>query len=267
MNLSDLDIPAVLSTLFYPRPALPGRSFVSDARDGVIPVAEGVVLGYRLYPHTPDAPVILYFHGNGEIVSDHDFWASQYHQAGASLLVVDYRGYGWSTGRPTVSALLADVEPVVAALPALLAEVGLSADTLLVMGRSLGSAPAIHAAYLFPKRFKSVIIESGFARAVNLLNRLGLPQVLTDGLDDPVGNDRKLGDVTLPLLVIHGEQDSLLPVEHGEQLYAASAAVHKELVKIAGAGHNDLMFVDSQAYFGAVARFVRMAAGSHDSSS
>lgn len=257
MGLRALDNPLVLSTLFYPRPATPGRSEHPDAHDGTIPVADEVALGYRLYVHTPDAPVILYFHGNGEVAADYDLFAPMYHVAGASLLVVDYRGYGWSGGRPTVSALLGDVAPVVDGLPAVLHQHGVTNEALIVKGRSLGSACAIQAAHQAPERFKGLILESGFARATRLLARLGLPSRLTDALPDPVGNDRKLGEIDLPLLVIHGENDTLIPVDNGQALYDASPAAHKRLLRIPRVGHNDLLFVALDAYFDAVGAFIR----------
>ncbi len=256
MQLSDLDNPLVLSTLFYPRPDRPGTSQLDNTHDGTILVEDDVVLGYRLYAHQPGAPVILYFHGNGEVANDHDYFAENYRKAGASLLVVDYRGYGWSTGQPKVSTLLSDVEPIMAQLGELLRNNGLSEQRLLVMGRSLGSAPAIHAAHLYPDRFKGIIIESGFSRATRLLARLGLPQIVTDKLPDPVGNDRKLAELNLPLLVIHGENDTLLPVTHGQELYDASPAEHKRILRVRGAGHNDLMFAGLRAYFDAIADFI-----------
>ncbi len=256
MGLRALDNPLVTATLFYPRPARPGTSRLPNVHDGTIPVGDGVVLGYRLYAHAPDAPVILYFHGNGEIASDHDSFAGQYHAAGASLLVVDYRGYGWSTGSPKVSTLLADVDAVLVALPDVFGAAGLAARTLVVMGRSLGSAPAIHAAHTHPERFAGIIIESGFSRATRLLARLGLPPLVADKLPDPVGNDRKLAEIDLPLLVIHGAQDSLIPPRNGQELYDASPAAHKQLVFIPGAGHNDLLFLGMDAYFTAIASFL-----------
>lgn len=257
MDLTALDNPIILSTLFYPRPAQPGGSRLVNTHDGTIPVDDNVVLGYRLYAHQPDAPVLLYFHGNGEIASDHDFFADQYRQIGLSLLVVDYRGYGWSTGTPKVSTLLSDVDGVMTALPNLLQNADLSDHTLLVMGRSLGSAPAIHAARTYPDRFTGIIIESGFSRAVRLLGRLGLPRVITNHLSDPVGNDRKLAEIDLPLLVIHGEQDMLLPVTHGQELYDASPAAYKRILRVQGAGHNDLLVVGMRRYFEAIAALVQ----------
>jgi pimeloyl-ACP methyl ester carboxylesterase len=257
MSLSLFDNPVIHSALFHPRPARPGYSSLSTVRDGVIPVEDGVELGYRLYVHAPAAPVILYFHGNGEIASDHDMFAPRYRNAGASLLVVDYRGYGWSTGTPRVSALLSDAEIVVSAVPPIVQEAGLSDHALFVMGRSLGSASAIHAAYTYPERFRGMIIESGFSNAPRLLSNLGIPAGLVGAiLPDPVGNEHKLSTLTQPLLVIHGERDTLLPIRNAEELIAASASVDKRFERIPGAGHNDLTFFGMAQYFGAIATFL-----------
>jgi pimeloyl-ACP methyl ester carboxylesterase len=254
MNL--LDNPLVLSILFYPRPDRPGGSHVSGVYDGSIPVEDSISLGYRLYAHEPGAPVILYFHGNGEIASDYDFAARDYRQAGVSLLVVDYRGYGWSTGKPLVSALLSDVKPVLDALPDVLKQANLTDQFLVVMGRSLGSAPAIHAAFRYPSRLKGVIIESGFAHAIPLLARLGLPSAMLANLPDPIGNARKIAEINLPLLVIHGEKDDLIPVKNGQALVDASPASNKRMVRIPGAGHNDLLVSGTNTYFAAIRGFL-----------
>jgi alpha-beta hydrolase superfamily lysophospholipase len=251
-----LDNPLVQSILFYPRPDQTGGSVLPDTYDGTVPVEEGIVLGYRLYAHPAVAPVILYFHGNGEIASDHDFIAQRYHAAGASLLVVDYRGYGWSTGQPRVSALLSDVQPILDALPDVLKQAGLTDDSLVVMGRSLGSACAIHLAHSYPARVKGVIIESGFAHAIPLLARLGMPSYLLANIPDPIGNVRKMAEIDLPLLVIHGEEDNLIPVNNGQALVDASPASVKRFVRIPGAGHNDLLMFGAQPYFAAIQDFL-----------
>ncbi len=262
MASSILDHPLVLSILFYPRADQPGHSWAENVRDGTIPVEDDVVLGYRLYVHQPDAPLILYFHGNGEIASDHDILAPLYRRCGASLLVVDYRGYGWSTGTPLVSALLADALVVGQALPGICQEAGLAPEVpVVVMGRSLGSAPAIHLAYTHPGRLRGLIVESGFAHALPLLARLGLPAGVLGSIPDPIGNARKMGAVDLPLLVIHGERDTLIPVANGQALYDASPAARKRLLRIPEAGHNDLLFVGWEAYFQAIAAFIADVAG------
>jgi alpha-beta hydrolase superfamily lysophospholipase len=256
-----LDNPIVLSVLFYPRRSAPepGRTGIDD---GTIPVVGDIVLGYRLYTHKAGAPVIILFHGNGEIASDYDDLATLYHRAGASLMVVDYRGYGWSTGRPLVSTLLSDTEAVRDALPAVLGRAGLSDSPLFVMGRSLGSACAIHLAYNHSNLFRGIIIESGFALVFPLLAGLGVPVDKLGHIPDPIGNIPKIQATPLPLLVIHGERDSLIPIANGETLFDASSAPLKSMARIAGAGHNDLLFHGMELYFTAMARFITSALSS-----
>ncbi|MBK8027185.1 MAG: alpha/beta fold hydrolase [Chloroflexi bacterium] len=208
MSSHPLDHPDITANLFYPRPDQPGRSGIPGAVDGTLPVEEGVALGYRFYMHGAGSPIILYFHGNGEIASDYDGIAPFFQEIGASLLVVDYRGYGWSTGFPLASKLLPDAEAVVAALPSMFATAKVSESRLFVMGRSLGSAPAVHAACTFPDRFQGLILESGFADMPSVMRRLGIQPErfsLTEQELAPVGNARKVRSLHLPLLVIHGE--------------------------------------------------------------
>ncbi len=250
-----LDRRQILSALFFPRRAEPEPDR-SDILDGTIPIEGDIVLGYRLYPYKRAAPLILLFHGNGEIASDYDGLASEYHQAGASLMVVDYRGYGWSTGHPLVSALLSDTEAVYQAVPDILAKAGLPDSPIVVMGRSLGSAPALHLAHAHPDWLKGIIIESGFAHVFPLLAELGIPVETLGHIPDPIGNVQKIQETPLPLLVSHGVRDTLIPVANGEALYTVSTAAIKRIVRIARAGHNDLLFYGMTEYFGAIAEFI-----------
>lgn len=261
MSLSSalLDNPLLLSILFHPRSDKPGQHNSPNIYDGAVPVEDGVVLGYRLYAHPAHVSVIVYFHGNGEIASDYDTIAPMYHHAGASLLVVDYRGYGWSTGQPRLSTLLSDTEFVCAALPDILTAVNLTDQKMFLMGRSLGSACAIHMAHQHPELFKGLIIESGFAHALDLIERLGLPVRMLPGISDPIGNDQKIKTVRTPLLVIHGELDNLIPISEGEALYQESTAPLKRIVRIPHAGHNDLLYSGLDQYFGAIADFLKAA--------
>jgi alpha-beta hydrolase superfamily lysophospholipase len=257
MSTDLLDTPLILSLLFYPRPDQPGKSQVDGTIDGSIPVADDVVLGYRLYVHQPGAPIILYFHGNGEIASDYDSLAGEYRRAGASLLVVDYRGYGWSSGEPKVSTLFPDVEQVHQAIPDIVDKAGLGQPRLYLMGRSLGSLWAIHLAYRYPDSYSGLIIESGFAQVFPLLGRMGLSVMPSRRMKDPIGNLEKMGKIELPLLVIHGESDLLIPFKQGKMLYDASPATDKRLQVIKRGGHNDLLFRGAEEYFSVIAEFIR----------
>ncbi|MBE2195644.1 MAG: alpha/beta hydrolase [Anaerolinea sp.] len=271
MSFGLLDTPFILSLAFYPRTASitdGDRVGAPHIHSGTIPVwnspPEGdtppdEVIGYRLYCATPTSPLIVYFHGNAEIAPDYDDIAQFYNQrVGVSLMVVDYRGFGWSTGSPSFSALIDDTEYVLKALPTIRTQYGIVPESpLYLMGRSMGSAPAIHIAFSHPEQVKGLIIESGFADLFSVLVRMGFPSEALGRMIDPLGNERKMETIHLPLLIIHGEDDNLIPFKHAQRLYDASPSTRKRLLRIVHAGHNDLMMQGLWDYFGAIADFVK----------
>jgi hypothetical protein len=262
MSDHPLDDPQIINSLFYVRKTPPHSNPHEQVHDGTVAV-DGAEIGYRLYVHQPDTPLLLYFHGNGEIASDYDDIAPYYFLCGVSLLVVDYRGYGWSTDTPKVSKMLPDAEAVLNALPDIREEHGIESETVFVKGRSLGSAPAVYLAMKHGEALNGLIIESGYADAPSLFRRLGITIPAEYREDDtlPVQNKRKMADVDLPLLVIHGADDTLIPPQHGRDLYEASPAHNKELLIIDGAGHNNLLSKGTAKYFDAIKRFVKNYAG------
>jgi pimeloyl-ACP methyl ester carboxylesterase len=256
---SILDQPAALRVMFYPRRSWPGISLVSSVHDGRVEVEPGVSVGYSLHLAQPQSPLILYFHGNGEITRDYDSIALLYTRLGISLLVADYRGYGWSDGFPTASSLVHDAPLVFEALGQILEQVGLEVpQRVFVMGRSLGSAAAIEVACHHQEAIVGLIIESGFAHTLQLLARLGVVLENLDETQDVFANLSKIGRISLPTLVIHGQADMLIPASDGVALYEGSAAPddEKQLVVIPGAGHNDLLAVGADTYFEAIRDFV-----------
>lgn len=256
MSEHPLDAPEIVSRLFYPRSAQRGSSTIPNTQDGVVMIdpQEAIMIGYRMYqPETPEA-VILLFHGNGEVAADYDFIAGQYLSMNVIFIVADFRGYGWSSGMPLTSTLLTDAEVVAKALPEILGE----RDSLpkYIMGRSLGSAPAVHLAYTFPDLFKGLILESGFSDMPSVLRHLQIPVDLSRVTDMPIGNAKRLESVAMPLLVIHGEADNLLPIENGEKLFAASVAENKTFLRVRGAGHNDILMRAGASYFDALKKLM-----------
>jgi pimeloyl-ACP methyl ester carboxylesterase len=254
-----LDQPVVLRVMFYPRRSWPCISLVSSVHDGRVEVEPDVSVGYSLHLTEPQAPLILYFHGNGEVARDYDSIAPLYTDLGISLLVADYRGYGWSDGFPTASSLVHDAPVVFEALTQMLEEAGTKVpQRVFVMGRSLGSAAAIEVARHHQEAIAGLVIESGFAHTARLLARLGVTLENLDAEQDVFANLAKIGQISLPTLVIHGQADMLIPASEGMTLYEGSAApdAEKRLVVIPGAGHNDLLAVGATAYFEAIRDFV-----------
>jgi len=260
MSQHPLDNPQITSNLFYPRRATPQKSPDGAWHDGTIEVEDGIKVGYRFFVRKPDSPVLLFFHGNGEVASDYVYFYKDYQDwAGVSLLVVDYRGYGWSTGRTLTSKMLPDAKVVLDKLPVIFEESNVDTDVpLFVKGRSLGSAPAIYLGLVAPEKFKGMIIESGYADAPSLFRRLGIPIIDNYKKDDtlPIANAEKIKRIQLPLLVIHGSEDNIIPVEHGKTLHTNSPTEDKRLVVITGAGHNNLIGTALKTYFSAIDEFV-----------
>ena len=252
-----LDSYLLRSILFFPRRISRPSSIPKHVVDGTIPVDDDIEVGYRLYKSINTKALILYFHGNGEIVTDYDDLSAEYLKLGLSLLVVDYRGYGWSSGTPKGSALLSDVEAVHRALPEILDAARLGNVPIFLMGRSLGSISATHMATLYPDAFSGLIIESGLAHVFLVYFPLGfLSSRVLSWLPDLFGNLRKMRNLHLPLLIIHGEKDRVLPVRNGQKSFEAAPATVKTLCRLPNVGHNDLFVRATDAYFGAIAEFV-----------
>ena len=261
-TLEVLDLPDITRVLFHPRPdgfVPPEGPFTRSVR---IPVETGVELGGMAFIVDSQAPVLLYFHGNGELASEYDDIAELYRRLGVTLLVIDFRGYGRSGGHPTATNLLADARAALAAAPGLFSSLGLTPRAWFVMGRSMGSASAIEIAVQGGAGPTGLIVESGFADSLALVARLGgrLPPG-ADERRDGFGNGEKIAAVALPTLIIHGAKDWIIPAADGEALFKRCAARDKHLVIIPDAGHNDLMFVGRKLYFDAIYAFVRLHGG------
>lgn len=246
-----LDGPEVSMALFHPRPA----RYISD-QDILIPAEEDVAIGARFYMTEKTAPNILFFHGNGEIVADYEDLGPMYNHHGINFLPVDYRGYGRSGGKPTVTAMMRDCHTIFDFVKKWLKDEGY-AGSLTVMGRSLGSASAIELGSCYKDQIDSLIIESGFAYAAPLLELIGV-SVHAIGFKEEEGfrNIDKIREVDKPTLIIHAEYDHIIPFSDGQALYEACSATDKTLLKILGANHNDILLRGLSEYMAAVRKLV-----------
>ena len=251
-----LDRPEVLPFLFHPRPEPPG-AYHGPAQDVLIPVAPEIALGARFHLQAPDGPNLLFFHGNGEIVADYDDLGPIYNDRGINLLAVDYRGYGRSSGRPSVSNLLADSHLIFDFTRQWLKTKGCKGP-LILMGRSLGSAAVLELVAARPTDIDGLIIESGFAWAAPLLRLLGVdPERIGFQETHGFGHIDKIKAFSGPTLIIHAQFDHIIPFSDGEALWSASPAAHKRLLQIPGANHNDIFLRGMEAYLDAVEAFSR----------
>lgn len=255
-----MDRPEVQRVLFHPRTA-ERTPLPAGAEDIDIEVEPGVVIGCRFFAAGKDKPTILFFHGNGEIVADYDEIGPEY---GLNVLVTDYRGYGWSDGAPSFSSLLADSHILYAELKKILAEREYRA-TVFVMGRSLGSAPAIEIAREYDEDISGLIIESGFAETLPLAETLGADMSEIDITEEQTFNNRgKIKEVAKPTFLLHGQLDTLIPLWQAEKLHADCGARVKELQVVPGADHNSLISIGGKYYFMAIQQFIEKTTGDSD---
>jgi alpha-beta hydrolase superfamily lysophospholipase len=246
-----LDQPRVLRYAFFPRRGL--SRCPENAFDHYLSVDADLSLHCRFYTGDPALPTILYFHGNGEIVSDYDSFAPLYNTAGANLAVAEYRGYGTSGGTPTFMALLEDAHLFFEAVKKELARRKFSTD-FYIMGRSMGSVSALELAATHPDESRGLIIESGFVCASRIARRLGVPQEELELLEEECR--QKVKNIRMPALIIHGEEDDLVPLSEAEAIYSLLQVKEKELLVIPYADHNSLIFEGEEEYFGAISAFL-----------
>lgn len=234
----------LVGSLFFPEPRT--RPPPPNARDLLLEV-DGATLHLRLHGPT-DSRLLLLFHGNGEVASDWDDFAPMFTRH-VQLAVAEYRGYGRATGTPTMQRLFDDAEKLFDALT------GLATSPPLVMGRSLGSAPAWHLAQRRGDRLAGLIIDSGFSDVDAFARRRGLdPATLTAAERRALDPLDKARSVTVPTLLLHGANDTLIPVHEAERLAEVLPAPLRTLEVLPGRGHNDVLF--DGAYHRALERFL-----------
>jgi fermentation-respiration switch protein FrsA (DUF1100 family) len=242
--------------LFHPRPEWGQSGPTKGVEDILIPVEKDTVVGARLHASEKGDPTILFFHGNGEIVADYDEMGPLYTRMGINFLPVDYRGYGRSTGQPTITSMMRDCHLVFHFLQEWLKERGHTGPFIL-MGRSLGSASVLELAANYKSRVDGLIVESGFAYAGPLFQLLGV-NIEALGFTEAAGfrNVDKIRDFEKPTLVIHAERDHIIPFSDGQALYDACQSADKTLLKIPGANHNDIFLRGLSEYMASVRTLV-----------
>jgi fermentation-respiration switch protein FrsA (DUF1100 family) len=187
---------------------------------------------------------VLYLHGNAENISAHFANVAWMPAAGFNVLALDYRGYGGSEGTPSLEGVQLDID---AAMRALLERPDVDPDQIIVFGQSLGGALAIHyvAHSAYRNNIRAVIADSAFAdyRLVAKEKLAGLfitwllqwlPDYTVDNNYSPRASVAALSPI--PLLLIHGERDGIVPPHHSQLLFE-TAQEPKDLWSIPDSGH------------------------------
>ena len=213
----------------HPSPAAAG---LPEAEEAVIDTADGARVIVWQVPPRGEKPVVIYFHGNAEIVASRSKRHRQLIEDGIGLVALSYRGYMGSTGSPTEDGLLHDAEAAyrftIARFPS---------SPVVLWGHSLGSGVAVALASRHP--VAKVILEAPFSSTVDVAAGV-FPFVPVRWLmRDQFRSDQRIGAVRAPLLIMHGARDWVVPIALGERLFAL-AREPKHFVRFPDGGHDDL---------------------------
>ncbi|MFN3167408.1 MAG: alpha/beta hydrolase [Phycisphaeraceae bacterium] len=163
---------------------------------------------------TQPMPLVVFFHGNAELIDHQRFIIDLYHGAGVSVLLVEYRGYGDSDGTPSQKHIVADT---LAVLTDVLEREDVDADRLVLHGRSIGGGMAAQVALRTEP--KALIVESTFTSVSGMAWRYGVPPFL---VRSPLNSAEAFKELDVPILIMHGRDDEVVPAAHAGKLDEAA---------------------------------------------
>ena len=223
-------------SMLFPIPpvgrAAPAEAGLPQAEEHVLTTADGEKVIVWHVPAQPGRPVVLFFPGNGDFLAGRVSRFRDMTADGTGLVALSYRGYAGSSGAPSERGLLLDAQ---AAYEFTSARYG--ADRIVVWGFSLGTGVAVALAVEHP--VSKLILEAPYTSTVDVAG--ALLRIVPVGLlmRDQFHSDRRIANVTVPLLIMHGSDDPAIPIAFGERLFAL-AHEPKQLVRFPGGGHENL---------------------------
>jgi uncharacterized protein len=214
--------------------------------------------GWWIPASQPNAPVLLYLHGNGENIGANAEHASRFQRLGLSVLIIDYRGYGQSTGEfPSESRVYEDAET---AWNYLTKTQGIPPERIFIYGHSLGGAIAIQLASRSGDSAAGLIVESSFTSIRQMIDRTSTYRVFPIDLllTQRFESIEKVPQLKMPVLFIHGLADVQIPFAMSQALYQATPEP-KQIYLVPGAGHNNTASTGGEEYLDVVKKFLRQA--------
>jgi len=202
---------------------VPSATAAKFYRPEVIELAtdEGVTRGWYL-PAPDEAglgdgprPLVVFFHGNAELIDHQSAIIEMYHAMGISVLLPEYRGYGISEGSPSEKHIVGDATVM---LERVLARPEIDRERVVLHGRSIGGGMAAQAADRLQaegRKPAAVIVESTFVSASGMAWKYGVPPML---VRSPLRTGEVFERSAYPILIMHGKYDGIIPVSHAHEL-------------------------------------------------
>ncbi len=222
--------------IYRPDRSVPSRirAGSEDMREVTLTTEDGLDLRAWYRPPTKAGlPTLLYLHGNGGHIGYRGHKVRPFLDAGYGVLLVSWRGYGGNPGRPSEQGLYRDARAGLA----LLKQTGVASADIFVYGESIGSGPAVQMAVETP--VGGVILEAPFTSIPDIAQQRYWYVPARFLVRDQFDNLAKISTIGAPLLILHGDRDTTVPVRHGRALLAA-ARPPKRGVFYPNADHDDL---------------------------
>jgi fermentation-respiration switch protein FrsA (DUF1100 family) len=211
---------------------------------------DGETINAWYVPTSPDAPVVIFCHGNAGNISHRLPNIRLLSSWGVSTFIFDYRGFGQSTGEITEEGMYLDA---LGAYRFLTEDRGIDSERLVPFGRSMGGPVAVDlAARIDPP---CLVVESTFTRLSELVKSVYPDMGLETQLTMEFNAEEKIEKVGCPVLFIHGDMDDIVDYRLGRALFE-KAGEPKRFYTISGAMHNDTFDVGGEEYFSTLAGFV-----------
>jgi fermentation-respiration switch protein FrsA (DUF1100 family) len=192
--------------------------------------ADGETLVAWHFPPKDGRPLILYFHGNGGALVDRVPRFRMFTASGYGLLAVSYRGYGGSSGSPTQTGLIQDGEAAYREARAR----GYGGENIILMGASLGTGVAI--ALAAAHGAAALVLEAPYLSALDVAQTLYPIFPVRWLMLDQFRSDLAIRDVRVPVLMVHGEEDDVIPIGSARRLFEL-ANEPKTFVSVPGGNH------------------------------
>ena len=241
-------------SMLFPIPPVgrttPEAAGFSEAEEHFLTTADGEKVIVWYVAAKPGRPVVLFFHGNGDFLAGRVSRFRNLVSDGTGLVALSFRGYAGSTGSPSEEGLLQDAAAAYAFTAA-----RYEAGRIVAWGFSLGTGVAVAIASEHP--VAKLILEAPYTSTVDVAASMFPIAPVGLLMRDQFHSDRRIGRVTAPLLIMHGDADPAIDIRFGERLFAL-AHEPKQFVRFAGGGHENL------DEFGAIEIVRRFIGTSHD---
>lgn len=211
---------------------LPSSFALAGVEELVLRTPDGARLVAWYGRAAPGLPTLLYFHGNAGNLASRSERVRRFLAHGLGIFMLSYRGYSGSTGSPTERANVADAKLAYD----MLVKEGVAPEDIILYGESLGSGVAVQLAA--ERSVGALVLDAPYTSIVDMAARVYPIFPVRWFVFDRYETMRYLPDVHAPVLVIHGEEDEVIPVEMGRAVYAAANGP-KEIVTFPGARHSD----------------------------